>query len=183
MLYTLVSADPIPITLDVVKKYMKLTTDKDDQVITDIIEVAVVWGEKYTGKSFRPHTWNLLLDEFADRMELRKSLVDAITSVKYLVDASLSTVSSAVYYLKQGHQFSEVLLAYDQTWPTDADIIEHAVEIIFTTEAYRNPEVIDVGLRKHITHLYENRGDNDIGSAAKLSGATFIYDQFTTPRI
>ena len=181
-MYVLNDAGAIPFMLSEVKKYLKVDTDVDDVVLTNIIEAATGWAEAYTGRDARVNSWTLTIDEFEDRIELRKSPAESITSIKYLVNGGQVTIADTVYYLKKGTQFSEILLKEDQTWPTDLDEIEAGIEIIFVTEALRHLKRMKAGLLQHIALLYANRGDCD-ADTAKSSGATLIYGQFRISRV
>jgi len=99
--YRQVSAESSPVSLAVMKGYLKITTTADDVLIQSMIDAATEWGEKYTGRDFRAITWDLLLDRFTDRIELRRDPVASIASVKHLVTGPLVTVPTATYYLKK----------------------------------------------------------------------------------
>lgn len=181
--YELSVPGTLPITKESAKSYLKLETDADNATIQDMVATVVQFAERYTGRDMRPKTWKLWLDCFEDRILLRKSQVNSITSVKYMVDDSLVTIATSVWYLKKGYQFSEILLKASQVWPTDIDEVESGIEIIFVTQEPRNIETYKTGMFEHLAYLYQNRGDCDVESAAKKSGATEKYDQGRIPRI
>ena len=181
--YELSNSGTLPLTAKYAKEYFKLDTDADNAVIQDMVATVVEFAERYTGRDMRPKTWKLWLDCFEDRILLRKSQVDSITTVKYMVDDSLVTIATSVWYLKKGYQFSEILLKDGQTWPTDIDEVESGIEIIFVTQTPRYMEQYKIGMLEHIAYLYQNRGDCDVDSAALKSGATEKYDQGRIPRI
>ena len=181
--YDLTENGDSPITLAVAKDYLKVNNSDDNAVIQNLIATVTQFGERYTGIDYRAKTWKLVLDEFEDRILLRKSRVATVTSMKYMVSASLVTIASSVYYLKIGSQFSEVLLADDQSWPTDMDEVEAGIEIIFVTGIPRYVEEYKSGILNHLAYLYQNRGDCDVDVAAVKSGATEKYDQGRIARI
>ena len=180
-----------PVKLDDVKSYLKLpaATGPDDDLIQTLIDAATDFAEKYTGRELRKNTWKVFLDAFSDRICLRKDPVDSITSVQRLVSGTLTTVATSVYYLKNNQQFSEVLLQDGQTWPSDVDEREHAIEIVFVTKAHRCLDQVVTGIYRHVAFLYENRGDCDptgfgvSTDAATQSGATKLYDQVRIARV
>lgn len=191
-LYSLKTAGAVPVALDDMKLYMKVTATADDDLITSMLATATTYGENYTGREFRANTWTLLTDEFLDRMCLNRAPVASITSIKHLVSDVLETVANTVYYLKKNLQFAEGLLREDQSWPTDTDTREHAVEIEFVTETYRDVDAIATAIKRHVAYWYSNRGDCagsgggagcSCGDAAKSSGVTAIYDQFRISRV
>lgn len=183
-LYVLKTPGTVPVPLAEMKAYMKVTSSSDDDLITSMLSLATTWGENYTGREFRANTWTLLKDAFEDRICIRRSPVDTITSVKHLVSASLVTVADSVYYLKDSTQFSEILLNEDQVWPTDTDNREQVIEIEFVTKAYRDIDAIKTAIKRHVAFWYQNRGDcADCDAAAKGSGVDLIYDQFRISRV
>ena len=189
-LYVLNTAGAVPVALDDMKAYMKVTASADDDLITSMLSAATTWGENYTGREFRANTWTLLTDEFADRMCLNRAPVASITTVKHIVLDVLTAVADTVYYLKKNLQFAEILLKEDQSWPSDTDSLEHAIEVEFVTETYRDTDAISTAIMRHVAYWYSNRGDCagsssgcSCGDAAKSSGVTALYDQFRIDRV
>ncbi len=187
MLYELVTAGANPISLKDAKGYLKVDSDVDDTVIRLLLTSVVQYAENYTGRDFRTNTWKLFLDEFEDRICLRKSPIDAITLVQYTLSGTLTTIVNTVYYLKKGHQWSEVLLLDEQEWPTDGDDVEttneHTIEITFTTEIVRFISEVKAAILHHLAFYYQNRGDCTAKEAAEMSGANEMYDHFRIARI
>ena len=188
--YELTTSGTVPVTLTVAKSYLRIpeTVEVDDDLVTLFLVSAADFAEQYTRRELRANTWTLFLDEFPVRIPLFRDPVDTITSVKYLNDADtpdIITVAASVYYLKNNVQASEVLLLPDQEWPVDVNEQEGTVEIEFVTEAHRNLDQMKNGILRHVAFLYENRGDCDPGKgdAAKLSGATDLYDQIRVVRV
>ena len=182
-LYTKTAAGTAPIDLATAKSYMKQISTSDDTLINTLIAAAVEYGENYTGRDFTANTWQLLIDDFADRIVLLRNPIDAITTVKYIVGGTLTLIADTVYYMKKGVQCSEILLKEDQEWPDDLDEIEHGIEIIFDTEAYTDINLIKDALLRHVAHLYTNRGDCDVKSAGAESGADALYNQIRISRV
>lgn len=207
-IYRLVSFGASPVDLATMKTFIKATGTSDDVLIQSLIDSATEFGEKYTGREFRPNQWQLLLDSFSDlensserfhrqhehflldaeteRIELKRDPVDVIDSITHLVDAAPVTVSADDFYLKKLTQSSEILLFEDKDWPDDTDNREQAIEVTFTTKAYRCLNEIINAIKMHVSYLYANRGDCSDGKtaqSAEASGATFIYDQFRISRV
>lgn len=180
--YEVTTAGTLPIDLAVAKKYLKIDGGSDNSVIQDLIATVIQWGERHTGRDFRVKTWKLFLDCFQERILIRKSQVNTITSIQHIVSDSLVTVASTVYQFKKGYQFSEILLRFDQVWPINTDEIEAGIEIIFVTKIPRNIESYKSAALQHLAYLYENRGDCSTDEAAKASGAIETYGS-RIPRI
>lgn len=174
-----------PLTVDDAKGYMKVTTAVEDTVISDIIDGATTWGERYTGREFRVNTWVLTLDHFTDSIIINRDHVNTINNIKYYVDDVLITIPDTVYYLDIHQSYSELHLKSGQIWPTDGDDRDDAIKVNFDTKAYHDIEVVKLALYRHVSYLYANRGDSESGieEAASKSGAKELYNLMKVIRI
>ncbi len=176
--YDLTTPGELPVGLAEMKDCLKLPAgdSPDDGFVTLLLNASTQDVEQYLGRrEIRANTWTLLLDEFPPRIQLRRDPVDTITSVSRLVTGSFSAVSSAVYYLKLHTQSAEILQNPDQEWPTDQDSgVEHAVRVIFVTKPHARTAMAQAAIKRHVTFMYENRGDCDPANSAasfEASGA------------
>lgn len=165
-----------PVKLADMKKALRLPDGDhpDDDFVAGLIAASTADVEAYTSRAFRTATWNLYVDEFTDRIELRRDPVDQVTAVNYLVDGSWTLISSSTYYTKKKRQFSELLLAHGETWPTDIDTVEAGIRITFTVSVHPRVDVARAAIKRHVSFMYENRGDCDPADsrdALKASGA------------
>ncbi len=183
--YELVIAGDSPVTLAIMKSYLRVTSTVDDTLIQSMIDAATEWGEKYTSRDFREKTWNLLMDCFFEPIELRRSPVASIESIKYLDEDNVEqTVATTVYYLKKQTQFSQVWLQPDQEWPDDVNERQQSITIQFKTAAYYCINEIIEAIERTVAYWYRNRGDcSNCKSAVEAAGVTGIYDQFRISRI
>lgn len=176
-----------PLDLDTVKNWLKipLTNKTQDDLLNLIIDAVTEFGEKYTGRDFINRTYTTFRDNFQDCLELRRSRVSAVASVKYLLDGVLTTVATTVWGFTDVTDFSEIFLEEDQEWPTDVDNVPQAVEVVFTsgygaTEA-SVPADVKLGMLNHIALVYANRGDCsscDTSNVANLPvGLKAFYDK------
>ena len=110
--YTLTTPGTLPVLKAEAKLYVRVHSAvvADDALIDSMLDAVCYWGERYTGRSFRAQTWTMLQDSFGERIELRRSPLNAVTSVKHYVDGELAAVSADDYYLKKGRHWSEILL-------------------------------------------------------------------------
>lgn len=174
-MYELVDRGQVPINVDDVKAFLRVDGGDEDDVIQGLIVAACVDAEVYMGRDIRANTWRLYIDEFEDRICLRRSPVTSITSVKYTVSDVLQTIATSVWYLKKGHQWSELLLKSGQVWPTDLDDIEAGIQIEFVTGEPRDIERILEGVKRHVAAMYSNRGDYESKNLMVESGAVNYY--------
>lgn len=175
-----------PVLLAAMKTYMKVTATADDALIQILIDACTEYGEKYTARDFRANTYKLLTDCFVDRQRLLRNPIDTITTIKHLVSGSLVTVGAADYYKKDLTQRSEVLLINGKSWPTNTDDREHAIEYIFVTKAVTCINTAINAIYRHVSFMYENRGDcdcQDVVKAGAASGADMMYNTFRISRV
>lgn len=159
--YEIEKFGPSPITLDLAKGFMKVTSSADDNVINQIIAAVTIAAETHTGRQLRANKWFAYADDFQSKWELRKQVVEIITSVMYIKDGSTVIVANTVYELKKKTWYADLKLSDGQSWPTDVDPISDAVLISFNTVPDpRLPDII-LHMQKHISFLYENRGDDE----------------------
>ena len=187
-LYTRITPGTIPVTVEGatgLKEYLKVDTDADDDLLSQLAEVVTDFAEQYTRRDLRANTWTLQLDTFPTRICLRRDPVASITSITYLDDADApQTVTASVYTLKKGVQRSEIILLPDQEWPSLVTDQEQHITVTFVTEATTALEQAVVGIKEMVAYLYENRGDCRVdASAAKASGATLLWDMLKVAKV
>lgn len=182
----------LAVDLATVKQHLRVTSTDEDALITQYINAAIAYAEKKTRRDFITRTYETFRDEWPylgtsegyydlsnnyyssyDRIrygdaklyafELRKSPLQSVSSVEYLVDGSFVTLANTVYYNTLESDYSEVLLAEDQCWPEDKDQGLQSIKITFVSgfgdTSADVPEDIKTALLMHVTHLYQNRGD------------------------
>ncbi len=174
--YILTLAGDLPVDLPTMKSCLKVTTTADDDFITALLEASTSYVEKILhGRQIRVNKYDLLLDEFPERIPLNKDPVKTVEEITRLVGEIPTAVDPATYYLKRLQQGSEILLQPDQAWPTDQDIgIEHAITVTFKTTEHACTVIAMSAIKRHVTYMYENRGDCDPEDAEdgfKKSGA------------
>ena len=174
------AATSTPVSLAEVKTYLKITGSADDALLTQLIKAATDFAEDYTKRSFINRTLTTYRDEFTDEIELRRSPLASVTTVKYLVDGSLVTVADSVYYNTLETDFSVIALEDGQSWPTGGDVRQQSVEIIFVAgfgaDSTSVPEDIRTAIMQHVAALNENRGDCTLQEALPQA-SLLIYNQ------
>lgn len=115
-LVTLPSAEPV--TLSEAKAHLRVTASDEDSLITALIFAARNWAENFTQRALMTQTWDVLLDAFADEMELPLPPLQSVTSVKYLDTAGVEqTLASTEYTVDTAAERGLVRLAYGKAWP------------------------------------------------------------------
>jgi len=163
------AATTYPVTLDEARDFLKTPSivTADDTLIEDIlIKAATSRVEKYCNRVFVQRTFtgkfsNLKSSDYEvyPFIELRRSPLISVSSVKTYVDESLTDVDSDSYYLKESPTFARIL--FTETADCDDDIA-YPMEVEFIAgygAASAVPECIKTAILMYINFMYENRGD------------------------
>jgi len=181
-----VAAAENPVTLTELKAWLKISGSSEDTLLTAIIVAVTRNAELYTKRDFISKTYRTYRDYFGEadaagvyprmfgygnqnQLELRRTPLNAITSVKYYNTSNvLTTISSAAYYttVTDGSTYSMLYPSPDNSWPSDINTQRlQAVEIIFTA-GYANAATFKAAcpdlwqaLFAHMAAVYVNRGD------------------------
>ena len=157
--YEIVNYGPLPVTLSEAKLFMKVDTTADDSVITNIISQVTLFAEAHTRRELRPNQWYGFTDCF-DAV-LNRNPVSQVLQIDYVsTDNNVVIVPSSTYELKKETLQSEVVLAYDQSWPTQVKETVEPIRIAFSTSAHAMLPVVKQDMLRHISWEYENRGDD-----------------------
>lgn len=162
-----------PVTLQEARLHLRVISDPadvtahpDDTLIEANISAAREYCEHYTGRALAPQTLELALDAFpADGIELNRSPVTSITSIKYMdADGVEQTLSTADYSLNDYGVTASVELAADTEWPETQDV-SNAVKVRYVAGYTEVPKTVKAAMLLLIGHLYENRQE---GTAFKV---------------
>lgn len=161
--------DVLAISVADVKEHLKIpasNTDSDDY-IEALIKAATLLVEKYIKRELITKTFRTYRDYLVSScyIQLRRSKVQAIDSISYYKDGSLTVIDSSLYsFTDSVSDWSNIYLVdYTSTWPTDSDKRPQAVLIEFQAgygpdDSYI-PDDIKQALKLIIACLYYNRGD------------------------
>ena len=172
-----------PITLAEAKAFLRIDTSDDAALINTLIGAARDFAEEYTGRTLINTTYKLSLDGFVeDDIPIKEGLYQApymnfykryiplarpplvsVTHIKTFTDDDTeSTFASSKYYVDTQRNPGRVVLRDGETWPTSLRVA-NAVEITYVggygSATSDVPQSIKVGMREHITYLYEHRGE------------------------
>jgi hypothetical protein len=174
----------LPVSLEDVKEQLRIpdSDTTDDDLLTLYINAATNYAEAFTRRDFITRTYETYRDYFPGTgyyfaiytwrypytsgnvgFEIRRSQLQSIESIEYIVNDVFTPVDPSIYYNTTQNDFSVVLTEPDNLWPNDADRKLQSVKITFKagygdTEA-DVPDDIKVALTQIVTALYENRGD------------------------
>lgn len=193
---------PTPIvTWDDALPYLKAHA-ADQLLVESMIRTATLYAETFTGRSTGANVWTMLRDDFyeADGGPLRIPLADvaSIVSIKRTVSGTGVAVSAGVYQLKTFLSEAFVIERSGQAWPSDADDIEHAIEVEILQTCLIPVDLWKGGILRHVAALWADRGDAEaaqlagspdgwtrtsLQDSAKQSGAEALYAGFRIPEL
>lgn len=138
----------------------------DDALLTALIAVAREAAENFTGLTISSRQFELALDAFpSSTASLQTTPVAAIDTVTYTdTDGDSQTLSAAVYFLDDRADPAEIVLGWEQQWPSTR-AVPNAVKVRFAAgctdgqspNPYPCPLAIKQAMLLTIGHLYENR--------------------------
>ena len=140
-----------PVLLADVKAQLSIATADTlvDAIITRRITEARQFAENFMGRTIMPCQWEVVLDQFADKMELYYPPATVVDSVKYIDTAGVEqTLSSSIYTLDSDSVPNFVRLGYEQDWPETRDY-PNAVRIRYTA-GYANAAAVPGPIKEAI---------------------------------
>lgn len=160
-----------PLLLADLKAHLNISGTDDDAELTRLIKAVADITEKITGRDLITKTYNAYIDYFPcsyATLEIRKSKLQNITSIKYYTGRVLTLWDASNYYNTNTNYYSQVCLVDGKTYP-DTDYRKQAVKIEFTSGYGVDNTYIPEGLKQAMyrlcAFLFENKGDcNDCGT-------------------
>lgn len=186
----------LAVPLATFKLHIKATSLEDDALLTLYLEAAIKYCEQITRRDLITRTYETFRDVFPGvgnihgiqdigdlvasqngniGFEIRRSPLQTIESIEYLVDAVLTPVAGTVFYSTIEEDYSEVLTLEGQSWPSDTDNRLQAIKITFKTgfgDADTDiPDCYQSAIMAHAANMWANRGDCDVASSADVKSA------------
>jgi uncharacterized phiE125 gp8 family phage protein len=109
-----------PITLEEAKAWIKVVHSDEDEIISNLINVARMECERETGFALITQTWDMQLDYWPDGswLEMPKPLLQEVTSVEYLnADGDLVVFPSTSYRVDTASVPGRLILVSSEGWP------------------------------------------------------------------
>jgi len=174
-----------PVSLILVKEFLRISAGdtSQDNVLNLLIKSATDFAEMFTKRDFINRTWETFRNCFEPQFQLRRSPLDTVNSVEYLLNGSFVPVSASIFSNTLETDYSFVFRLRDQDWPTDKDDLPQSIKIEFVSgfgaADTQVPGKLRAALLQHITSLYENRGDCPCDSVNSVPGSALaVYKQF-----
>lgn len=171
-----------PVTLSEVKTYLRIDGTDYDNILTPLITTVRQIAENITGRDFINKTWKTYLDSFPtcyrEGIQIKKSKLQSITSLKYYTDEVLTLFDSSNYYVSEEDTYSSIFIKDSASWPS-IDFRKQAIEIIFVSgygaDATYVPQALKQAMLSHIAYLFENTGDCSDNGTSQFKSLYLTY--------
>jgi uncharacterized phiE125 gp8 family phage protein len=172
-----------PVTLEELKRQLRVTSDDDDEEIKAFGGAAREEVEDATGRVLVTQTWDMHLDEFPDGsdtpIEIPLPPCQSVTSVTYYDSSNVLQTWGTAYYVKDYAskvRKARIFPASGQSWPSTYDR-PSAVTVRFVA-GYGAPTVVPQRLKQAIRVLastyYEHREDVTQAEVRSLPGPACV---------
>ena len=142
------------ISLNSAKQYLRIDHEMDDEIIQNLLEIAVVVAENYLGIKLFEACWKITIYEnLPSVIKLFHGPIARIESFKiYKTNGEILFLNDDYYCLDQ---FTEILNIKKQHVINKAEIIYHT-----GYSASKLPAPIKQGILEHLVKMYDMRGSD-----------------------
>lgn len=163
-----------PVTLDQAKAHMRVTHEREDDLIAALIMAAREQAEHMTGRQLMTATWELHLDAWAGAVfEIPRPPLQSVASVTYLdEDGQEQTVSPTLYTVDMASIMGRVVLKPGASWPTPGRL-PGAVRVRFTAGYVSVPLSIAAWIKVQVATSYLNREEFQNSRSAQSSSPAY----------
>ena len=169
-----VAPTELPVPLDTVKEWLKITGTASDSLLTLMIESATEYAELATGRWFITRTAETNREKFPSHYnsegyyrdlpayEIRRSPLQSVESITYLADSVVTAVTDTDYYNTLETDFSHIIADGDGFPSLDEARMQN---ITVTFKAGYGDTSADVpawarsAISSHVMAMWANRGD------------------------
>jgi uncharacterized phiE125 gp8 family phage protein len=159
------------IPLKKAKQYLRIEHNIDDEIIEEMLEIAVIAAENYIGLSLKESTWKLIFyNNLPSKIRFKNGPVNKVISVKlYNIREQVNELSENDFYFNK---------AREELFFKTNHFIEKA-EVIYRAGYFELPAPIRQGILEHLVKLYDLRGSDQ---ALPLS-AKSLYQAYKRVKI
>jgi uncharacterized phiE125 gp8 family phage protein len=151
-----------PVTTAEAKAHLRVDGSDEDTLIDSYIAAATSFVENYTGRALISQTWELVLDDFTDAIQIPKGPVQSITYVKYFDTAEAEqTLALDQYTLDNVSDPAWLVKPDDVNYPTVADGVNNVI-IRFVAGYSTLPAEIKAAILLLIAAWFDNRSTGEI---------------------
>lgn len=152
-----------PITLAEAKLHLRVDSNDDDTLITNLIVAAREWCEGFQNRAYITQSYVLTMDRFPRRDFIRipRPPLQSIASVKYTSSEGIvMTIDPGDYQVDTNSEPGRIVLAVGKSWPATTLQAANAVAIDFTAgygTASDVPQAVKQAMLLLIGGWYEQR--------------------------
>lgn len=156
-------AQSLPVTIDEVKKHLRIDDSVEDDLLQDLIEVGTDHIEEYLQRSLITKTVEAYFSGFQNYMELPLPNLQTINSVQYYdLNGDLQTLDPSNYVVNDLEEPAFIYKESSAVWPLTK--VSHKAVIINYDCGYGDQTKVPKKLKQAILlvigYLYENREDS-----------------------
>ena len=163
-----------PVSVAEAKLQMRVTFSEDDTLIGIYVSAATALCEQILQRKLITQTWKMYLDSWPAWVDVLFGDLQSVTHIKYTDYAGVqSTLDSTKYSVDPISVPGRIILKDGESWPSDTLNVVNPIEIQFVTGYGATSASVPADIRNAIlltaSHLYENRENYVVGTAADLS--------------
>jgi uncharacterized phiE125 gp8 family phage protein len=180
----------LPVELNELRAQLRLDDDQvlEDALLAANLRSAVQACESFTGRAVMTQTWTLFRDAWpAHALTLPRPPLRSVVHVKTYSESDTESLWAAENYIVDTASLPGRLIArVGQVFPVPGRAA-NGIEVRFTAghgdTPMEVPEQLRQGILRLATHLFENRGDIDLGDVIATSGAAALWRPFVVARL
>jgi uncharacterized phiE125 gp8 family phage protein len=161
-----------PVALADAKRWLKLETSDDDDVVGALITAARLMLEAQIRRMLITQTWRLIYDRWPNGRLIKIPLApfQSLTAMRvYDVNGAAQAVNASLYHLDSAPDLARIIFGAPQPNPGRNDAgIELDVVVGYGATPESVPEPLRQAIRMIVTGWYENRGDAGAEEATAL---------------
>lgn len=161
-----------PVSLDEMKKHLRVDIDDDDELIQAMITAARTHIENITRRAFLTQTWDKCLQSWpaANFIKLPYGNLQSVTFIKWIDADGIENIIDEKDYIveRNGALVGRIVLPAGKGWPSGSLSASNPITIRFTcgwATPILVPGPIKSAIKLFCADLYERRGDAVIGAA------------------
>ncbi|MEA2841716.1 MAG: hypothetical protein QOF41_3046 [Methylobacteriaceae bacterium] len=178
-----------PVALADAKKWLKLETNDDDDVVGALITAARLMVEAQIRCMLITQTWRLIYDCWPNERLIKIPLApfQSLTAMRVYDAAGVAqAVSASLYYVDSAPDAARIIFgAPPQNPGRNAAGVEIDIVVGYGTTPESVPEPLRQAIRALVTDWYENRGDADAADMANAlpSSVRALVAPYQRPRL
>jgi uncharacterized phiE125 gp8 family phage protein len=178
-----------PVALADAKKWLKLETNDDDDVVGALITAARLMVEAQIRRMLITQTWRLIYDCWPNGRLIKVPLApfQSLTAMRVYDAAGVAqAVSASFYYVDSAPDAARIIFgAPPQNPGRNAAGVEIDIVVGYGATPESVPEPLRQAIRTLVTDWYENRGDADAADMANAlpSSVRALVAPYQRPRL